>query len=281
MIADEAPHIVVLIAAYNRRHLTVRALRSLFHCNISLKLSVVLFDDGSSDGTAEAVKSEWPETIVLQGNGDAFWNGGMHAAWHHALTLQADGYLWLNDDVTLDSDALSRLASEWHRHGGKTRPFIVVGATRAESGELTYGGQRQIFSPFALKFEKLPISNGWQHADTFNGNIVLISRATVEQIGINDPAYRHSLGDIDYGLRARRAGIDIIVPPGTFGICNANVPLLLDEMTVIKRWRKLTSFRGIPVKNWLKFTRRFSGIWFPIHFFAPYRKVFLRNRSSL
>lgn len=278
MTGTDVPHIAVLIAAHNRRALTVRALQALRRNHMGLNLSVVLFDDGSGDGTAAAVRSEWPDAVVLQGNGSAFWNGGMHQAWLRAQVLYPDGFLWLNDDVRLDDDALPSLMSEWRRRGGGANPFILVGATREEDGRLSYGGQRRVFSPFAFKLEKLPISNRPQPADTFNGNIVLISRATVEKIGINDPSFFHSLGDIDYGLRAKRAGVEITVVPGTLGVCNTNPPLALTGRTLVERWRMLTSYRGIPLANWYKFTRRFSGIWFPFHFALPYRKVFVRQR---
>lgn len=270
----EKPRIAVLIAAHNRRDLTLRALQTLRDQEDCFTLQLVLFDDGSTDETASAVEAYWPDAVILHGDGSAYWNGGMHAAWQHALKLQPDGYLWLNDDVRLDNDALSRLAAIWHDMGGADKAFIAVGATRDEGGLLSYGGQRRVASPFSLKFAKLPISQSCQKADTFNGNIVLISRETVARIGVNDPSYMHSLGDIDYGLRATNAGIDVVVAPYTFGICNPNSPFSIDGHTLMERWKKFTSFRGLPVKNWARITKKFSGIWFPIHFLGPYRKVF-------
>ena len=105
--------VVAMLACYNRRPLTLRALRALSGAGKTFDLSVVLFDDGSTDGTAAAVATEFPETIILHGNGDAYWNGGMSRAWTRALDFRADGYLWLNDDVELDADALARLADAW------------------------------------------------------------------------------------------------------------------------------------------------------------------------
>lgn len=271
------PCIAVLIAAHNRRELTVRALQALQCDESHFSLKIVIYDDGSNDGTASAVKAVCPDAIILQGTGDAYWNGAMNAAWSYALSLHTDGYLWLNDDVRLDEDALPRLAHEWHRLGGAQSPFIIVGATCDENGLLSYGGQKRIFSPFGLKFKQLPISETYQQADTFNGNIVLISHATVERIGINDPKFLHSLGDLDYGLRATYAKIPIYVLPRTAGVCNKNPPKDLSALSVRERWRYFTSAKGLPLRSWSRFTRRYSGLFYPVHLILPYRKIFFSN----
>lgn len=274
MTGAPRPRIAVLIAAHNRRAFTLRALRALVRDQASFDLTAILLDDASTDGTADAVHAEFPEAIILSGDGNAFWNGGMHRVWAHAVSLGFDGYLWLNDDVVLDDDASARLAAQWHQQGGAHTPFILVGATRDEAGLLTYGGQKRVRSPLALKFEKLPIAPELSYADTFNGNIVLISAATVKRIGINDAGFFHSLGDIDYGLRASGAGIPVLVLPGTLGICNGNPVIAFNRGPLRERWRKLTSHRAIPPRNWWRMTRRYSGIWFPFHFLLPYRKIF-------
>ncbi len=274
MTARARPRIAVLIAAHNRRSMTVRALESLRAATAVFDLTVVLLDDASNDGTADAVLQTWPDAIVLKGDGKCFWNGGMHKAWSHALSLEMDGYLWLNDDVALDSDAMAKLSAEWHRQGGAHQAFVLVGATRNDEGRLSYGGQRLIPSPVALKFERLQISDSVQQAETFNGNIVLVSKATVDRIGINDPGFMHAMGDIDYGLRASASNIPVLVMPATLGLCNNNPPTHYNKGSFRERWRKIMSHRGLPPKSWWLLTRRHSGIWQPIHFLAPYRKLF-------
>ena len=264
------------MAAHNRRELTVRSLRSLTLAHDAFDLTVVLLDDGSTDGTAEAVKACWPGAIVLSGDGNAFWNGGMHQAWTYALGLDVDGYLWLNDDVQLDDDALSRLANEWAAQGGHEYPFILVGATRSQSGEVSYGGQVVASHPLALRFKRLPAADVLLEAYTFNGNIVLVSKATQQKIGINDKKFLHTLGDIDYGLRASRAGIPVLILPKTLGVCEPNKPMNYNTGNILNRIRNITSYRGIPMRNWIRITWRYSGIYMPLHFILPYRKIFFR-----
>lgn len=49
------------------------------------------------------------------------------------------------------------------------------------------------------------IPNGkLQLCEYFNGNIVLIPQAVYSVVGMNNPSYSHSIGDFDYGLRAKK-----------------------------------------------------------------------------
>lgn len=280
MTEADPPRIAVLMAAHNRRELTVGALRSLEVARHVFNLTIILLDDASTDGTADAVRIAWPGAVVLTGDGNAFWNGGMHQAWSYARTLGFDGYLWLNDDVALDRDALPALAREWRARGGSRVPFILVGPTRDVGGRLSYGGQMLVRDPFALRFERLPVADEVQRAQTFNGNIVLVSEATVARIGINDPGFLHALGDLDYGMRASREGVPVLVMPGTMGVCNSNPPLHYNIGSLRERWRRINSHRGIPLRNWWRITRRYSGIWMPLHFILPYRKMFMPHESG-
>ena len=55
-----------------------------------------------------------------------------------------------------------------------------------------------------------------------NGNFTLIPAFAARRLGNLDGAFRHQLGDFDYGLRAMKAGIPIIIAPGYFGYCSDN-----------------------------------------------------------
>ncbi len=282
MTGQTAPNplkIAVLIVSHNRRELTVRAVRSVEPIP-ALSTKVVLFDDASSDGTVGAVLSERPDTVVVKGDGGAFWNGGLFRAWTKALDLNVDGFLWLNDDVDLDTDTLHRLVSAWQDLSSEgAREFILVGATRGQNGELTYGGMKAVRSPLSLKLEMQPIMDERQTVDTFNGNIVLIPRSVTDRIGINSPDYFHNLGDIDYGLRAAASGVPVYLLPGTMGICEANDAKKSRgygsaNLSVREQWRKVNTHHGLPYASWLRFTRRHSGVWWPLHFLLPYRHLF-------
>lgn len=272
--------VAVLLVCYNRRETTLRALRALAAQGGAMRLEIVLFDDASTDGTAEAVLREFPAARIVRGDGSAFWNGGLHACWTAALDLPVDAYLWLNDDVALDPDALARLAAAFTEAEAAQgdRRFVIAGATRGEQGEISYAGFNRVHTPFALRFVKAPPTDRLQPVDTFNGNIVLVPKAVVDEIGVNDPTYLHNFGDMDYGLRAGRAGMRVLLAPGVLGMCAANHEKSArgfgsPALSLAQQWKVVNTHRGLPFKTWLRFTSQYSGIWFPLHFLLPYRHL--------
>lgn len=91
--------IAVLITCFNRKKKTLACLESLF--SIVSNCHVYLVDDKSADGTSEAIKQNFPQVKIIQGDGNLFWSRGMYTAWKEAIKGCYDFYLWLNDDVEL------------------------------------------------------------------------------------------------------------------------------------------------------------------------------------
>ncbi|RYE16254.1 MAG: glycosyltransferase, partial [Sphingobacteriaceae bacterium] len=79
--------IAVLLTTYNRKQKTVTCLEHVFNQQlpVGVEISVYQTDDASSDGTAEAVRQQFPQVILLNGTGQLFWAGGMRYTWSEAL----------------------------------------------------------------------------------------------------------------------------------------------------------------------------------------------------
>lgn len=281
------PTIAVLLTSYNRKQLTLRLLHSLFNqSELKAHLSVVLVDDGSSDGTAAAVGSVFPQVTVVKGSGTLFWNGGMRLAQQHCRQLckkPADFYLWLNDDVELDADALSRLLNQTQALMRSEPVGAVVGAVRIPgTHQLSYGGRRKLSRWFPLRFGPvLPVSDTPQSCDFINGNICLLPVAAVEAAGELCSRYTHSMGDYDYGLRLQRLGFQLYQAEGSFGAC-APRPV---QGSIRDRSLSLTARLGLlgrpnhapPVEEWQYFVRRHGGFLWPLLYVkAQLRKWFPR-----
>lgn len=254
---------VVLLCCYNRRVKTLKCLQALFAQGVALR--VVLVDDASTDGTADAVRQQFPQVQLLTGTGQLYWTGAMRVAWQHALTLepQADGFIWLNDDVELDPDALKRL---FRAVDSLQQPFgAVLGAMRDPvSGEVSYGGRCSRSHWFPLRMGPLlPNSNELQRCDFIHGNLCFIPAAAVAKIGILSGDYTHSIGDYDYGLRLKQAGLPCFVAPGSFGLCADNSPKggVLDKaVPFAKRLAMLKQpNRWAPADEYRLFVRRHGG----------------------
>lgn len=272
--------LAVLMTCYNRKEKTLACLRSLVASQgiDRLELNVVLVDDGSTDGTVDAVAAAFPWVCIDRGDGSLFWCRGMHRAFALASRDKNDFYLWLNDDTQLYPDTLSRLLQEAAAlRAQQDRPAILVGSTVDEtSGNLTYGGLRRASWWQPLNLIKIMPGEHPQACDTMNGNIVLVPAEAANIVGNLDPIFEHSMGDTDYGFRAVQLGVALWVAAGVHGTCGHNpVKGTFSDRTLSlpRRWRLMLGRKCLPWRSWLRMTSRHAGPLWPIYFVSPYIKL--------
>jgi len=279
--------LAVLMTCHNRRARTLACIRSVYKQSRTIEPEVSLFlvDDGSTDGTAEAVRREQCGVHIIESDGRRFWNGGMRLAFAAACQQPFEYFLWLNDDVELGDGALAGLLQTYAWCASIGEPdSIVVGVTRDPAdGLMSYGGWRRLDARNGLRLEQIPVQTSPARCDTMNGNCVLVPQRVVTRVGELDPAFTHGMADMDYGFRARKAGCAIWVAPGYVGDCvrNSGAGLWVDHsLGVLDKWRRLLGPKGLPPREWFIYTRRHSGRWWPLYWLNPYAKFWFRALKS-
>ncbi len=104
--ADPLP-ISVIIPTRNTRDLTVRCLAALAASSQSAA-EIFVVDDGSRDGTSEAVRDAHPHTRILRHAESRGFTASINAAWPFATGAIV---LLLNSDTEVDPHALARIAA--------------------------------------------------------------------------------------------------------------------------------------------------------------------------
>ncbi|NVK51784.1 MAG: glycosyltransferase family 2 protein [Flavobacteriaceae bacterium] len=268
--------IAILITCHNRKLKTLACLKRLYKLerpNNLEKFEVYLVDDGSSDGTSEAIKKEFSEVNVIQGNGNLFWNKGMRLAWDTAVNKKEyDFYLWVNDDVILENDALIELFDCYNgaimTHNQES---IVTGAFRNSefTDKFSYGGR--------IESEDVIPNGKLQQCKYINGNTVLVSKKIYSSLGNLSPDYTHAMGDFDYGLRAIQAGFKNFTTKKYIGICPTNEePQWSNPKVPLKQRLKLfRSPLGLNFEEYIVFRRKFWKRKWIIFAIKAYFKVLL------
>lgn len=268
--------IAVLVTAHNRRELTMAALRALeAACPPEVQLTVFLTDDGSTDGTADAVRTEFPQAHIIHGDGNLYWNRGMLSSWKAAAATPQDFFLWLNDDLAVNQQALRNMlacrAEAEARYGEKV---IVIGKTVSPStGAVTYGGFGVKPGLSRLHFQRL--EKGETLAMTMNVNLVLIPARAVDDVGLLDGRFTHTFGDIDYGLRTSDAGYTLVEMSEPVGFQEYN-EAQRQKLSRLDRtnWRFILLHpKGLPWREWLHFCRQHGGAIWPVNFAVRYLKL--------
>lgn len=256
-------NIAVLLTCYNRRDTTIRCLQNLFlqsGKDEKFYIEVFLVDDASSDNTAEAVKSLFPEVNVIRGSGNLFWSKGMHLAWKTAAQERDfDFYLWLNDDTYIFPNAILVMLEGYSKSGENA---IISGSTKSEiTGQLTYGGKSK-------DGKRLEPDGNLKPCIFLNGNFVLVSQNIYKKIGMIDSIFPHSIGDHDYGLRAMKKGFQVLIAPSYIGYCERHESL--------PKW----CLSKVPLKDRIKSLYSPKGSSHPYYFFIYERRHFGLLRAT-
>jgi GT2 family glycosyltransferase len=134
-----------------------------------------------------------------------------------------------------------------------------------------------------MRFDAVPPATDARRCETFNGNVVLISAEVARRVGPIDAAFTHSMGDLDYGLRAGRHGCEVWLAPGTVGTCTGNPPPARwkdGSLPLRTRLALVRGPKGLPPREWFVFTRRYGGVGWPLYWASPYvRTVLARPRG--
>jgi GT2 family glycosyltransferase len=278
------PKIAVLLTCFNRRQKTIDCIDAIFSQSAfnDVELDFFVTDDGSKDGTSEALIQRYPKIRVLKGNGALYWNGGMRLSWAEALKYDYDFYLWMNDDTFLYPDTIQRMLvthARCMRNTGKAG--IIVGSTHDDAGQTSYGGELQKDRLHPLTLVKIEPTKEPQQCDTFNGNCVLVPREVTKVLGNLDAGFVHAMGDTDYGLRAKRSGIPMWVMPSYAGRCVNDHQISGSfsdrSLPVTARIKNIMSPKGLPWRAWLIVCRRHAGFLWPVYWLWPYLKILVTS----
>ncbi len=274
--------LAVLLTCFNRKDKTIAsltALRSAFEgSGKDWQMSIYLTDDGSTDGTSEAVKEHFPEANILKGNGSLYWAGGMRNSWKEAVKGDYDAYLLLNDDTNVYPhlfDAVMethQFCEEKYGMGG-----IYVGTTvDAHTKKASYGGA--VFTNrFLAKMKRLEPQDKPIPCELGNANILWVSKNVVDKIGMLSEGYVHGMADYDYTMEATKKNLPVLIMPGTVGECindHNDKYLIFIELPFEKRLKMLKSPIGFDFVSHSHFMKKHFPFRYPLFILIGYFKVF-------
>lgn len=212
--------IAIVIPVYNRREITINCLNQLtkkVSINRPVVIETIVVDDGSTDGTAEAIRKHFPEITILTGDGDLWWTGAVNKGVKYALTKNYDGILLLNDDLIFEKNFLVEIINITRQYPDALVSSIKLLDNNTKyqiiaAGFRVYGILKEIERLYA-DLPYLPESMGdIIECDILTGSSLFIPTKVFEKIGIFDSIrFPHHWGDFEFTRRASLANFKCLV----------------------------------------------------------------------
>ncbi len=221
-MTNKKSKIAVVIPVYNRRQRTLDCLTFLSCANkTGIDLKIIVVDDGSTDGTSSAIARDYPETIVLRGDGNLWWSGAANQGVKYALEGDAEYILILNDDVEFSENLLSGMLKTAKNFTDKIVCGIVcdekskkkiIAAGRFSNGFLHYN-----YAGYLAGADISVLPKNEYESEAESGYALFVPRIVFEKVGLFDAKiFPHNMGDMDFVLRARKGGFKVIINPTVF-----------------------------------------------------------------
>ena len=227
---DSPPDVSAICVTYRSRTMAPDALRSVLAAasEANLRTELIVVDNASDDGTADAIAVEFPTATVIRNKA----NVGFGTANNQAFEV-ASGRWWLllNPDARIGSAALGRLAmalADNPRLGAAGPSVGGAGMGGAESAGML-PGIRSFVGHFLFVNRALPVGRGgpWrgfqvrpqvedrlQPVEWISAAAVLLRPEAIREAGGFDPSIFLYGEDLDLGERLLGAGWGLALVPG-------------------------------------------------------------------
>ena len=214
-LTSNVPWVTAIIPIHNGKDDTLTFLRSLSQVTYS-NLRTIVVNDGSTDGSAEAIKEHFPHVTVLEGDGNLWWTGATNLGVREALRTGTDYVLTINNDnevapgfveplvTTARNNTKSIVTSMIYDYHDRTR------LCSAGSEIIWFLGEMRCRVPQDSTVDSP------QMVDCLNGTSTLIPASVFAECGLFDAAHCPQYhGDSELFLRAKAKGYRLFVDPNS------------------------------------------------------------------
>ena len=213
----ERPAVYIVVLNWNSWKDTVSCIDSLKKITYG-NYKILIVDNGSVDGSEEILKERFPELTLIQTGRNLGFAGGVNVGIKCALKEGADYILLLNNDTVVAPDFLDELVKVAERD---ERAGILCSKIYfySEPDRIWYAGA-SFYSWIGFT-----VLRGCRRKDTGQfdtieeteptGCAMLLKRELCEKIGFFNEDYFCYYEDLEFGMRARRAGFKTLYVPSS------------------------------------------------------------------
>jgi GT2 family glycosyltransferase len=235
-------HVEIVSPVHNRRELTLQCLRSLSRINQeNLKVHIIIVDDGSTDGTSEAISEQFSDVEIIRGDGNLWFTAGSNLGFERALTYNPDYILLINDDTVFDENFLAYLVE-----CAESNPRSAIGGVLllwdmphkvfqvAPKFEVWYGGWRHQHQQTVWTIPEKPFE-----VDFIAGNCILFPADVFRENGLMNARQFPHYADAEFTPRIKKNGWRLLIEPRARIFNQPNATNSLGKMTLRDKYQAL------------------------------------------
>jgi len=217
-MTEQHPLASIIVLTWNQRDLTLDCLASLVQMTYPAdRLLLIVVDNGSADGTAQAIRERYPQAVVLENGENLGFAEGNNVGIRYAMEHGAEYVMLLNNDTVVDSGMLTHLieVGETHPDTGIVTPKIYyydeperIWCAGASIDWPNGGSRRLQAEEIDSKQELEPY-----FVDFASGCAICLKRAVIEKIGVLDARFFIYYEETDWCVRASNAGWSTLYVP--------------------------------------------------------------------
>ncbi len=207
------PSVSIIVLNYNSREDTLDCLRSLEHLTY-FPLEIVVVDNGSSDGSVEAVRTAYPNITLIDTGVNLGFTGGNNIAIQRALAEGADYIMLLNNDTIVAPDMVDVMVEAMENDPtiGVCGPMIYYydapDVIWSGGGEIDW--KRGTTTLLGInEADKGQFGQAPREVDFVTGCAILARREVWEKAGLLDDQFFMYYEETEWCVRADRAGYKI------------------------------------------------------------------------
>ena len=208
--------VTIVVLNWNNRDVTLDCVESLRATDLE-GARILVVDNGSTDGSSEALERRFPDVrqIVLPENQG--YAGGNNAGTRAALADGAGAVLLLNNDTRVATDFLPPLLRVLNEY--RDAAAVSSAIMRLDTPEVLQEAYFEVYWGFGLIRRRgvnaLP-GEGFdvvRSVDAASGCSLLVRREAIEHVGLLDEAYFAYHEEVEWCVRARKAGWRVFYQP--------------------------------------------------------------------
>ncbi|NQT30052.1 MAG: glycosyltransferase family 2 protein [Candidatus Saganbacteria bacterium] len=210
------PRVAIIILNWNGEADSQECLSSLGKLQYD-NYHIIVVDNGSNDGSGDRLKEKFPEIKLIKNHENIGFAAGNNVGIEAALNDGVEMILLLNNDTVVASDFLANLVDTLKDDDqiGVVSPKIL---SYQDKAKIWFGGGAflpVIRKPFHQYYQEDDVGQINKIAETewVSGCCMLVGFKVFKKIGLLDPDYFNNYEDVDFCLRATKAGYKIAVVP--------------------------------------------------------------------